>query len=301
MLTLLRRWVRTMARLDSLALRRRLSFAHLRGTGLEIGALHRPLPVRPGVHVRYIDRVARDVSVAAFPELDGSQIVRPTFIGDGLTLPFIRPGTQDFVIANHVVEHAPDPVSAMLAWTETLRDGGALYLTVPIAERCFDKGRTLTTPEHLIDDHLLRRSGNLAEFNRRTEDHFREWATISSKALLAMHGKPDVHFPNGLQAEIDRLAAANAEIHFHTFSVHSFTAFLSLFTSTVATDLTVVTVVDNRDEVIAVLQRTAVAHSSPTHTSPVHISSLPSGRTAVTNTVPDQPLGIANEVWRVVP
>jgi ubiquinone/menaquinone biosynthesis C-methylase UbiE len=36
--------------------------------------------------------------------------------------------SQDFVIANHLLEHLPDPIGALKEWYRVLRAGGTLFL-----------------------------------------------------------------------------------------------------------------------------------------------------------------------------
>ena len=47
--------------------RMRLARRFLHGEGLEIGALHLPLPVPRGARVRYVDRMDRDALVREYP------------------------------------------------------------------------------------------------------------------------------------------------------------------------------------------------------------------------------------------
>ena len=132
--------------------RRYLASRHLRGDGIEIGAMHFPLPPHRGMRVKYVDNTSLEDSIAKFPELRGQNLVRPDFIEDGFELASFSPASQDFVIANHVLEHAPNPLRTLSNWVRVLRPGGALLVSVPLAEACFDRGRTETTLGHLLQD-----------------------------------------------------------------------------------------------------------------------------------------------------
>ena len=66
--------------------RERLARKWLNGTGLEIGALHKPLKVSETVTVLYVDRVTRERSIEKFPELPAMDIVPVAIIDDGFDL-----------------------------------------------------------------------------------------------------------------------------------------------------------------------------------------------------------------------
>ncbi len=55
---------------------RKNAFPFLRGSGLEIGALHEPFPVPAGIKVTYVDNLTVEEAVARFPEIDASKITR---------------------------------------------------------------------------------------------------------------------------------------------------------------------------------------------------------------------------------
>lgn len=84
----------------------RTEFAHrfLSGEGLEIGAPDRPLPLPPGASSRQVDREA------------------PATLADA---------SQDFIVADHLLGVADDPVDTIAAHLAKLRPGGVLLYTVP--------------------------------------------------------------------------------------------------------------------------------------------------------------------------
>src|SRR5258708_4169680 len=67
---------------ELLAVRRRMAGQYLRGTGLELGALHSPLEVT-GVNVRYVDRMAVADLRRHYPELAGFALTPVDIIDDG--------------------------------------------------------------------------------------------------------------------------------------------------------------------------------------------------------------------------
>ncbi len=245
-----RRW------LDLYANRRRLSLRYISGVGLEIGALSKPLQVADGVVVRYVDRIGRAEAIRRHPEMDVNSIVDPDYIHDGFVLPSVSDSSQDFVIANHVLEHAPNPVQALRNWRRVVRPNGIVFVSVPIAAKCFDRGRTITGIEHLFEDDRLCSRGEMEQFKERNKAHYAEWLRISRPNALAKRGE-DYRRPadDEIRSQIETMAAACVEIHFHTFSVQSFSDFVRVFAASNQTRMKVETVQRNRGEVIAILRK----------------------------------------------
>jgi SAM-dependent methyltransferase len=199
------------------------SHRFLRGSGVEIGALHCPLPVDENVKVKYVDCASKSTSEQKFPELDSQKIVAPDFIEDGFELPSFPDGSLDFIIANHILEHSENPLQVLYNWSLKLKENGLLFVTVPILETCFDCGRKLTTLEHLINDYLLSKENKRAEMGIRNRDHFEEWVRISIPAIYHQNGQT-CPFVTETEKEdlIDQMMRKREEIHFHTFSPTTF-------------------------------------------------------------------------------
>jgi len=198
-----------------------LARRYIRGSGIEIGALHSPLAVPAGVTVRYVDRMTRAECIRTFPELDPARIVEPDYVTDGFTLEAVDDASQDFVIANHVLEHTPNTLGALAAWHRVLRSKGVLFATVPIVDRTFDRGRSLTPPQHMWED--WQEMGASSQVAAHDLPHYREWVAISLRAISRQNGTP---LPEWDSVEIDRIAReklqVSEEIHFHTFSTASY-------------------------------------------------------------------------------
>ena len=122
-----------------------LANRYLEGRGLEIGALHHPLPVPRSVQVRYVDRLSVADLRSHYPELASLPLVPLDLIDDGETLTMVPDGSQDFVIANHFLEHCEDPIKTLGTFFRVLRPGGILYLAVPEKHHTFDRDRPVTT------------------------------------------------------------------------------------------------------------------------------------------------------------
>ncbi|WP_298439773.1 methyltransferase domain-containing protein [Geobacter sp.] len=252
MLTRLKQMIKDSGLIPSYRARRQLAARYLRGTGLEIGALHFPLQVPAGVDVKYVDYATREENIRRFPELDGEKIVFTDFVEDGFTLHSLDGASQDFLVANHVLEHANNPIQVLVNWSRILRRDGVLFVSVPIGARCFDRGREVTTLRHLIEDFELVARGDLGEFARRNRRHYEEWVRISMR---------NVHKLRASEAElmemIEKMSDESTEIHYHVFSRDSFGELLEYFTLVVDTSLTCECLVKSRGgaEYVAILRK----------------------------------------------
>src|SRR6202034_1155040 len=60
----------------------------------------------------------------------------------------------DYVIASHVIEHIPDPVTWLADVARVLRIEGILSLVIPDKRYCFDINRRTTDISEVIDAYL---------------------------------------------------------------------------------------------------------------------------------------------------
>ena len=136
-----------------LALQRRTRLLHLlSGMGIEIGALHQPVHA-PHLKVRYVDRVLEDTLRRHYAELGEMRFVPIDIHDDGQTLQSLEDESEDFIIANHVIEHMSDPIRALENWSRVLKRGARLFMAVPDKDQTFDRNRPLTTLQHLVEDY----------------------------------------------------------------------------------------------------------------------------------------------------
>ncbi len=186
---------------------------NLKGDGLEIGALHRPCHV-PHLKVKYVDRLSRADLLKQYPELSNENIVDPDILDDAETLGKVSDNSQDFVIANHVIEHMANPIGTLVQWSRVLKPGGRLFLAVPDKHTTFDKARPFTTLEHLFNDYQ-----NPEKSNCYT--HFQEFAREVSCKIFNV--KPVE------QAEVmaQELWDKQYSIHYHVWDFNSFNTFLN--------------------------------------------------------------------------
>lgn len=178
--------------------RRRVLATALEGEGIEIGALHFPLPVSEGVVVRYVDMATREENIRRFPHLDPDAIVETTYVCDGEKLEVIAEETQDFVIANHMLEHCINPLATLRNFLRVLRPGGLLFITLPDKRFSFDVKRPVTPFSHVEKDFLQERTVEDLEV-------YEEWTRCVRPAQNSeeLHAQQkNIHFHVWTQGEI---------------------------------------------------------------------------------------------------
>jgi predicted SAM-dependent methyltransferase len=181
--------------------RRDVARAYLRGHGIEIGALHRPLRVPRAARVSYLDRLPREELYRQYPNLAGHDFVPVDIVDDAERLARVPDGSQDFLIANHFLEHCQDPIGTLLHFFRVLREGGVLFLTVPDKRYTFDRDRPVTPLEHLLEDH-----DGATEISRR--EHVTEFVRLVLKIVD----------PDEVERKVERLLATDFSIHFHVWT-----------------------------------------------------------------------------------
>jgi glycosyltransferase involved in cell wall biosynthesis/SAM-dependent methyltransferase len=119
-------------------------------TGLEIGAAaHNPF----GLRTR---NVALSEANEFYAELSRGEIIVPAAVdiwapGDNIPVP---DRSEDFVISSHLVEHLPNLIAAFIEWDRILRDGGYVFMIVPLKGALpADKSRELTPLSHFVEDY----------------------------------------------------------------------------------------------------------------------------------------------------
>ncbi len=136
--------------------------SYIRGSGIEIGAFASPLSVPSGARVSYIDKnhvdaVAQPFCISGLTledfGVDINSIIKPDIVDDGETLAKVGDYSQDFVIANHVLEHFEDPIKGFKNMLRVLKHDGILYLSLPEMRRSFDSSRVQTSFEHIMRDY----------------------------------------------------------------------------------------------------------------------------------------------------
>jgi SAM-dependent methyltransferase len=189
--------------------RARIAAMYLQGEGIEIGALNAPLEVSPDVLVRYVDRMPEDSLRQQYPWFDDMPLVRVDIVDDFHKLLSIADASQDFVIANGVLEHLENPLLAMKNMLRVVKEGGIIYICVPDKRYTFDRDRPVTPLKHLFRDYD-------GQPDRPREVDFEEYACLVEK----IKGDEEV------KRRTKELMETDYSIHFHVWTQTEILEFL---------------------------------------------------------------------------
>jgi len=186
--------------------RNSISRQYLSGNGIEIGAMEFPLRVRKGVKVKYLDRISREKQLEIFPNYKLNDLVKVDIIDNGELLKTIPNESQDFVIANHFIEHCENPFLTIENILRVLKHAGHVFMAIPNKDYTFDKNRKITSIKHLLKDYI-----EGPEWSNY--DHFYDFVKHTS------HGN------NKSKKEIENiiyeLKQRNFSIHYHVWNHQS--------------------------------------------------------------------------------
>ena len=230
-------WVELRTQASLFEMRSYVAGLYLQGEGIEIGALSAPLKVPAGATVRYVDRMHVADLRRHYPELDGSPLTEPDIVDDAEQLSTVEDASQDFVIANHYLEHCQDPIGAMMTITRVLRPGGLVYLAIPDKRFTFDHRRPITPFEHLVRDHEEGPAWS------RTA-HFEEWVTLGEDE-------------NARGKTAAALMEMEYSIHFHVWTQADLIELFGQLRTTYALPLSIEFMIMNHSEAIFVIRKDA--------------------------------------------
>lgn len=185
--------------------RKRVADRFLLGSGIEIGGLQRPLMVGKNAQVKYVDRMPVNELRRHYPELASVPLVEVDIIDDGERLATIKDLSQDFVIANHFIEHCQNPILAFSNMLRVLKNGGVIYLAIPDKRFTFDRHRPDTPIDHLVKDYEegpeWSKSQHYVEWSRYV-NHLREDVEVLARAQQLMRMDYSIHFHVWSQASM---------------------------------------------------------------------------------------------------
>jgi SAM-dependent methyltransferase len=131
--------------------------------GLEIGPLCWPVVTKAHGRIFYSDHLSTDElrkKYASDKNVDHDRIVSVDFVtGSRSLLETVGHGQSfDYVIASHVIEHVPDPITFLQELTSLIRVGGHICLVIPDRRYTFDYYRPVSQFSELVEAHLLKRT-----------------------------------------------------------------------------------------------------------------------------------------------
>ena len=220
--------------------RRTLSARFISGDGIEIGALHEPLGVSNRARVRYVDRMSVAELRIHYPELSDLPLVPIDILDDGEKLSSIGDDCVDFVIANHMLEHCEDPLTALSTFLRVVRPGGVVYLAIPDKRFTFDISREVTSIAHVLRDY---HEGPQCS----REEHYLDW-------VREVNHKPE----SEVRAECDVLMKMQYSIHFHVWTLSGFASLLRYCRRQLRMPFKLEFFKPNQFEVIAILRKQAL-------------------------------------------
>ncbi|MDX6443615.1 MAG: hypothetical protein QOH71_689 [Blastocatellia bacterium] len=225
------------------------AFRYLKGEGIEIGALHLPLQVPQVAKVKYVDRLSVAELRKQYEELSNLELVNPDIIADGELLETIQDSSQDFVIANHFIEHSQNPLMALTNMFRVLRDEGILYLAIPDKRYTFDVDRPVTTLDHVLTDYAKGPA-----WSKR--DHFEEWVRLVNKTEDSV-----------VQDRMDELLRMDYSIHFHVWTQREMWEMLAALRSKLDVLFDIELFLKNGEECIFILRKEGSRHLAATNSS----------------------------------
>jgi ubiquinone/menaquinone biosynthesis C-methylase UbiE len=174
----------------------------LRGRGIEIGALNLPCKVPEGTVVTNVDSKSTEELLEYYrTEMHGHTVVKVDIVTDAHTLAGIEASSQDFVIANQVLEHLENPLLALENMLRVVKPGGVVFLSLPDKRYTFDVDRPVTPFAHILQDYRLGPE-------QTREAHYREWIELVDKS-------PAAEVPERLNVMMNVL---RYPIHFHVWT-----------------------------------------------------------------------------------
>lgn len=183
-----------------------------KGIGIEIGALHKPLPL--DACVLHVDRFPTKSLAKSYrddPNVPQDQIRQVHVAWNDGDYPFFDENAFDFVVNSHVLEHVFNPGRQIQEWLRIIRPGGVLYMIVPDKNYCFDRRRSVTTVEHLMEEFF-------DDTKRISLEHYRDF-------IVNTNGE-DGSFRDITESFILNCYQAQSSIHVHTFTPVSLRAFI---------------------------------------------------------------------------
>jgi predicted SAM-dependent methyltransferase len=218
--------------------REAIASIYLKGSGIEIGALWCPLKVPSYVKVRYVDLWTASELRKQYPELGSRKLIDADIIDNGETLKKIADTSQDFVIANHFLEHCENPIETLANFERVLRLGGIIYLCLPDKRYTFDKKREVTTFLHLLSDYT---KGPI--YSR--EEHLRDWVV----------NVEDQRDETKIQSRIKWFLLNQIHIHYHVWTQKEMFEFLSKLREQIGLHLEIQLFLRNKGEAIFILRK----------------------------------------------
>jgi predicted SAM-dependent methyltransferase len=205
-----------------------LANKYISGQGIEIGATYLPLPVPHEAKVRYMDIVSEQELYKLYPDIRKHKLAHIDLIDDGEKLSTIQNSSQNFVIANHFLEHTTDPISTILTFYRVLKRAGIMYMCVPDKRYTFDFDREVTPLERLVDfrEHPQHAEAARPDLFLEIAKKIEKWPTKKEQAARAkelMDQNFSIHYNVWTQHDLLELLHHIIKVHKLKLDIEAFT------------------------------------------------------------------------------
>jgi len=179
--------------------RKLLLYKYIQWNGIEIWWLDNPAPINKNTtQVKYVDYLDKKDLEKNHPHLKNKELWKIDYICKADNLDKIKSNSQDFIIANHLLEHLENPIKALLERYRVLKDKWIIFMAIPDKRKTRDHNRKRTKLEHIISDFIH-------PSKARNQEHYLDFAQIHLSDL------------NLIEKEAKRLESINFSIHYHVF------------------------------------------------------------------------------------
>ena len=132
-----------------------LRWTDLCGVGLEIGPYDQPTVFKNEADVRYLDWKTREQLVAECDHPDLIDQIPPIdYVVSSNDYARYVDATFDYIIANHVLEHAPNLIRWLQDVGSMMKEDGILFLALPDKKFSFDRFRPDTALSHFLAEYV---------------------------------------------------------------------------------------------------------------------------------------------------
>lgn len=205
------------------------SLIDTKGLGLEVGPCHDPVAAKSdGYNVHIVDHLPTAELRNKYKGhgLDVERIEEVDFVWNGEPLEDLLGADTcyDWIIASHVIEHVPDPISFIRSCQRVLKPGGILSLAIPDKRYCFDHLRPPSSTGAVLQAFLEKRTRHTPG---QVFDSF-SFAAVNGGALAWQQGsmgKLDfmhAHGFGGLMLQDYLASDAYVDVHGWVFTPSSF-------------------------------------------------------------------------------
>ena len=216
---------------------------YLRGEGIEIGGLHRPLPLFEGTKVKYVDRMSTEELQANYKELAETEKVRVDIVDDGETLGKVPDESVDFVVANHMLEHTRNPIGTVQNFLRVTKPGGIVFMAIPDRRFTFDLKRQVTPFAHIRRD--FEQGPDWSDL-----EHYQDWVRNVGPERDA----------EAARAEVGSLLSSKGNIHFHVWTYCEIVEMFLGMKREIGLPLEIEAAIQNGHEVVVILRKEGGGH-----------------------------------------